>query len=114
MPKEEIIDGLKYAVSKGDTLEKAMMSFFNAGYSKDEIEEAARFLNSPQTPGNFQSQQATQGGVVQRVSQYGKPSSSGKTVTMILIFLLIFLVGILITVFLFREEISEFLSNIVG
>jgi hypothetical protein len=41
MVKEEIIEGLRIAVSKGESLEKAMTSFYNAGYKKEEIEEAA-------------------------------------------------------------------------
>ncbi len=46
MVKEEILEGLRAAVAKGEPLRKAMMSFFNAGYAKKEIEEAARALNT--------------------------------------------------------------------
>lgn len=124
MPVEEIADGLKYAVSKGEPLEKAMMSFFNAGYPKQEIEQAARSLNLIQTqaaPGQPQptqqggQQPQGQQGPVQRVSSYGKkPSQSGKAITMILGFVLILLLGILVSVFLFRQEISDFLTNILS
>ena len=40
----EIIEGLKIALSKGETLKSAMMSFYNAGYPKQEIESAAKLL----------------------------------------------------------------------
>ena len=42
--REDILEGLKIAVSKGESLQQAMQSFFNAGYKKEEIEEAARAL----------------------------------------------------------------------
>ena len=45
MPNEEILGGLKSAIDRGESLQKAMMTFYNAGYKKEEIEEAARFLN---------------------------------------------------------------------
>ena len=44
MVNEEIFGGLKLALSKGETLKQAMMSFYNAGYKREEIEEAARAL----------------------------------------------------------------------
>ena len=44
MVREDIVGGLKLALAKGDTLKNAMMSFYQAGYKKEEIEEAAREL----------------------------------------------------------------------
>ncbi len=44
MVNEEILGGLKLALSKGESLKQAMMSFYNAGYKKEEIEEAAKAL----------------------------------------------------------------------
>ncbi len=41
---EEILGGLKSALERGESMNKAMMTFYNAGYKKEEIEEAARFL----------------------------------------------------------------------
>ena len=38
--RDDILEGLKLAVSKGETLQNAMMSFYNSGYPKEEIEEA--------------------------------------------------------------------------
>ena len=45
MINRDIVEGLRNALSRGNTLEQAMMSFFNAGYKKEEIEEAARALH---------------------------------------------------------------------
>ncbi len=44
MVREDIIEGLRAAMTRGQTLRQAMMSFYNAGYIKEEIEEAARAL----------------------------------------------------------------------
>ncbi|MBW6442524.1 hypothetical protein K0A97_01930 [Patescibacteria group bacterium] len=178
MVKEEIVEGLRLAMMKGETLQKAMMSFFNAGYSKQEIEEAARYLQAPtmsqypypnsqggsyampqqtqqsqqmnqaqfqnqqsQTsqqlpsqvpqplqPQNFpqQTQQPQQppqqtqsqqpAGIVQHVSSYGEPPKRKKSsfVNFLLIFLLLALVGVLIGIFLFKEEITDFLSRFLN
>ena len=48
MVREDILGGLKVALSKGHSLQQAMQSFYNAGYSKEEIEEAVRYLQSNQ------------------------------------------------------------------
>ena len=45
MVKEDIIRGLEGAMSRGESLEKAMYSFYNAGYKKEEVEDAARALS---------------------------------------------------------------------
>jgi hypothetical protein len=42
MINEEIVGGLVSALSRGEPLEKAMMTFFNAGYKKEEIEGSAK------------------------------------------------------------------------
>lgn len=39
---EEIVGGLVSALSRKESLEKAMMTFYNAGYEKEEIEVSAR------------------------------------------------------------------------
>ncbi len=126
MAKEEIVEGLRQAVSKGEPLEKAMASFYNAGYSKGDVEEAARVFQVPQfqqfvssypQQSNFKPliQPSAQGysGVVQRVSEYGKrPSKTGAAVTIILFILLLLLFGILAAVILFKDELSGFFNNL--
>ena len=47
MVKEELVEGIRQAISKGEPIEKAMMSFYNSGYSKQDIEEAAAMAQSP-------------------------------------------------------------------
>jgi len=52
MVNQEILEGIKFAFEKGSSLKDAMMSFYNSGYKKEEIEEAVRELYklSPQNP----------------------------------------------------------------
>jgi len=42
MSNQEIIGGIRSAVERGENLKSAMMTFYQAGYSKIEIEEAAK------------------------------------------------------------------------
>jgi len=44
MVNHEIVEGLRTALARGYSLQQAMISFFNAGYKKEDIEEAARAL----------------------------------------------------------------------
>ena len=44
MAREDIVIGLENAISKGQSLKDAMQSFYNAGYSQEEVENAAREL----------------------------------------------------------------------
>lgn len=39
---QEILGGIRAAIARGSTLKDAMMSFYQAGYDKTEIEEAAK------------------------------------------------------------------------
>jgi len=173
MVNEEIFEGLKLALSKGESLKQAMMSFYNAGYKKEEIEEAARALQgqriekepiqtvqqakpkkqkeikTPQkvsgygTPEQIEIQpspkikQGIDAAIKQlkkikvhtvpktirqkpvktvspkRVSSYEKkPKPRGKLITLLLIFFLLFLVGVLAAIFLFREELVEAFNSL--
>ena len=44
MTKEDIIGGLKNALERGETLERAKSTFINAGYKEEEVEEAAKLV----------------------------------------------------------------------
>ena len=48
MVRDDIFSGLKQALLNGEPLKKAMMSFYRAGYHKEEIEEAAREIQAEQ------------------------------------------------------------------
>ncbi|MFH1585693.1 MAG: hypothetical protein ABIB79_02915 [archaeon] len=53
MVRQDILGGLKEALSREQSLKQAMITFLNAGYNKRDIENAARFL--------LQEQQQMQG-----------------------------------------------------
>jgi hypothetical protein len=187
MTNEEIVGGIRIALERGESLKRAMMTFFNAGYKKEEIEEAARFVNEnpteypktssvvqvqkkglfgqtikekipekkiissqpivvPQAPIQSSSQPAQQivsnygeqlsipannnpqvkqiisnygekqnlSQPVQKVSNYIDGKSKDKIIVIILIALLIFLLGLLASIFLFKTEIINFFSNLVS
>jgi hypothetical protein len=129
---EEILGGLKSALERGESMKKAMMTFFNSGYKKEEIEEAARALSEvaetkpqvpvvpekkqvppPKTPPQTYPKQTPQ-----KVSSYGEkipvnqpPNAKGKKIIFILFFLLAFLVVLLILIFLFKQQLIDFFSR---
>ncbi len=152
---QEIVGGLKAAIARGSNLKDAMMSFYQAGYDKTEIEEAAKvYVELQKSPEELIKKEekskkeekekpkekistATSSSekvkkpdkekekskiiksqkpkVVQRVSNYDltkkpKPPKS-KALTFVLIFMLLFLIGALAAVFLFKAELVEFFNS---
>lgn len=45
MNVENIKEGLKIAITKGESLQQAMQSFYNAGYPQEEIQQAAALIS---------------------------------------------------------------------
>ena len=101
---EEILGGIKSAVKRGETLQQAMMSFFNAGYKREDIKEAARAFqqgNIPLKPlvskkeGRIKPKKV----IKKKVSSYEVPKKKDKTrkllLTLILIASILF-VGLLV------------------
>lgn len=60
MINKDIFEGLKLALLKKETLKKAMMSFYNAGYKKEDIENAAKALLREEQLKRMQTQQKLQ------------------------------------------------------
>lgn len=136
MVNQDILEGIRSALFKGETINKAMISFYNAGYKKEEIEEAAKLLQtqpvipivaSPAIKGEKQESklvqpivqapsQPTQGQEEkslnnQSVSSYGKKKKSNALIIVLGISLFL-LVGILTVIFIFKDQIVEILNNI--
>jgi hypothetical protein len=170
MVNEEVLGGLISGLERGESLKKAMITLFNAGYKKEEIEEAAAMANqlgikqktiplkvipekinleekeetktdginasqiNPQTfgpamktpeaikaqqpsfeprltPTSTKRQPATPQKTIQKVSNYSDKGSKEKMMIFLLIALLVFLVGVLIAIFIFREELINFFST---
>ena len=134
MVNEAILEGLKRAVKKGETLRQAMMTFYNAGYPRKEIEQAARLFQAERAREKELQMQQAQGiqpaiqqkkpieqktpeGKIQKispkVSDYGAPKKdSGLVVIIILSLILVFLIACLIGVFAFKTEIIEFFNKL--
>lgn len=158
MVRGDILGGLRVALAKGDSLQKAMQSFYNSGYKKDEIEEAARFLQTqgfqpevitkkpeisqkkqiskpsgvsypiyaPKTPPTEPvrrpimkqqyrpAQKQMQPMMNQQfVSHYGEKKSSFDFMTVMLLIILLVLIGLLVSVFLFKEDLIQFLNSVL-
>lgn len=126
----DLLEGLKVAISKGETLQQAMQSFYNAGYDKRDIEESAKALqyqihqeqiqkpklvkseNNIKKPMELSKSQPPK--TTQKISNYEQEKPSKKKM-IILISLLIFVIGIiLIGIFFFRENLLGFFSRILG
>ncbi|MFH1608342.1 MAG: hypothetical protein ABIA78_04380 [archaeon] len=143
MPNHDIIEGLRFALVRGESLKQAMISFYNAGYKKEEIEEAARALQQSQVRQPVQQPTPSQKSQVSRieptqiqqpqkqipqraisisqkqiplkttqaVSNYGQPEKKSKLTIIILIFSLLILVGLLVSIFIFRDSILELFNE---
>ena len=141
MEHPEIIEGLRLALSRGYTLEKAMMSFYNAGYGKDDIESAARELyqhpSQPlshplkKTPAELKkpiekvkplpsamniSEAVNKTKKVEEkkigvVSTYEEPKSKGKSITIIIILLILLGIGLTGVIF-YKDQLISFFSNL--
>lgn len=136
---KDILGGLKSALTRGYSLEEAMLSFFNAGYKREEIEEAARTLQgqistatsewqpqpiwaaktgAPPNAGLVSQKQITtqitapQSRYVSRVSAYPSTNPRIKMITIILVILLVVLLAILGLMYLFKNQIISFLNSI--
>ncbi len=81
--KDEIIGGLRNALDRNETIEKAMQTFINAGYSATEVREAASMINPSATGmlyGEPSTKTASQSSLAQSV-QSSVPT--GKPVTLL-------------------------------
>jgi hypothetical protein len=138
MVNEDLVGGIEVALSKGKNLKDIMISYFNSGYKKAEIEEAAMItqrkraqmqtpiiqpktnakpVQTPKTNQKVQQPPTTQQ-PKQKVSEYGKKKlpkkPKGKFFFIILILLLIIAGAVAISYFFFQEEAETLISQILG
>ncbi len=79
MANMEILEGLRAGLERGQSLKRTMMSFYNAGYSKAEIEEAARALSQqPKEPVFSLSAAAPSAGSPSKIPQKTTPQFQEK------------------------------------
>ncbi len=126
MVREDIVSGFRNAIERGHTIEKAKKTLLNSGYSLNDVEEAARYLNSGistyqiQQPNekNFyeehlNTQQPTQQSQVQ-FHHVGVENVEGKSHSvsiLLLVLILLILMGILITSLIFKDQLVGFLQK---
>lgn len=93
----EIIGGIKNAIIRGESIEKAKQSFINAGYKKEEVEKAIQIMSTVKVPEqinlpsltNQKSSQAPPISKIKTPKQQQKISTTLKIILGISIFLII-------------------------
>src|SRR3989344_1440149 len=109
MPHEDIIGGLKNAVARGQTVQQAMQSFLNAGYAREDVEEAARNLRSNPTSSilsPFKPLQQLK--PANQIAQQTQSTAGGKKTWIIILILLLVVFGATLGVFfLYGDKILK-------
>ncbi|MFW6233250.1 MAG: hypothetical protein ACOC3Z_01155 [Nanoarchaeota archaeon] len=129
MVKRELVEGLKIAIERGESTEKAMMSFYNSGYSKENIEEAARLLMSEKfgekqekIESNYNEKDIKRKVIKKnkktkkKVSDYNDDSDKKNKISSILIIIISIIIFIILTsivfIIFFRKSIIDFFNNL--
>jgi len=124
MTRQDILGALQSALARGETLKKAMMTLYSAGYKKQDIEQAAAALqqmnlkkkpisqSKPSQPVQQQIQKPQPKSTSQanNIPAHEKPGSKIKII--LIISIIIILIGILVGAFLFKTELISFFNNL--
>ena len=132
---EEIAEGIKFAMSKGETLQQAMQSFYNAGYSRQEVEEAARSLQNqlhiesergihavhpnfgPMQQNQKNGNENSEASSAQKVSSYESATQEEnprKKMIVLVSILLVVLLLVFAGIFFFRGYLLQLFGNLFG
>ena len=152
MVREELIEALRVSLRKGESLRQGIESLYNAGYEKEDVDQAVQALKTQPIIQPIQPKpipkpaQPIQKPVLkkvlplkpikvpQRVSAYEQPKKiqpiqkpvpqkiqtppqtgqQNKSTIIVLVIVLFVLLGILVTLFLFKAEIIDFLNRLLG
>ena len=117
MTNEDIIGGLRNAIVRGQTLQQAMQSFINAGYAKEDVEEAARNIRSNQSSSSIlspfkplqQLKPVNNSGIDQQTVQI-TPSGRSKNWIIILLILIVVFGASIGIFFLYGDKILKALG----
>lgn len=135
MLNEDIVTALKNAVDRGESLDSAIQMMINSGYESKEVQEASHFisrgvstvfepkydehLTMPQHKGTYlnnkpkqiQPFQSVQQSMQQPVINVKEPAKkSSYLLEILLLIVLLVLVGALIAIFIYKDEILKFFS----
>ncbi|MBU2104154.1 MAG: hypothetical protein KKF67_00040 [Nanoarchaeota archaeon] len=114
MVDQALVEGLKNALTKGESLQSAMQSFLNAGYNSSEVEEASRNLQTPTAIFQKTNAQVMRSSKpIQQVSEYsGESTGPSKALIIILIIFLVLVVSSLVGILIFKNEVISLLSKL--
>ncbi len=113
--KEDIFGGLKQALARGFSLQQAKQSFINAGYSSQEVNEAASSIDERNVrKGTRFKPLPSPSGEIPPPPQNNKQKTQKSSNKMIIILLSIFLIllAFLIISLVFKDQIIDFLSRL--
>lgn len=96
---EEILSGLKGATERGFKLEESAQSFINAGYDLSEVREAVSLISRGFSPLPKSLKETT----IPK-DENTKPKASSKTKWVITILIILVVLGITISMLLFRDK----------
>ena len=125
MVKEDILGGIKNAIARGSSLKDAMQSYYNAGYSKEEIEQAAREYQMQYSSQSQQSQkiiqpaptspksliQNTKPNPQANFKKYEQKSNNKLGWIIFFIVLLIIVISAAVLLFVFKDKIINLINN---
>jgi hypothetical protein len=106
-----LVGALESGLVRGETLKRAMMTLYNAGYLKKDIEEAAGLVKNKST--NTSNNLPVGKQSAQNISNYEKIIRP-KINTALVMILLGLLVCATVLIFLFREGIMRFLNDLLN
>jgi len=124
---DEIISGLRNALERGESLDKAAQTFLSAGYNPNDVRESVNAISSgalhittptASEPPKTQPMHASVAPQapqlpMQALQQVQQPKQKGKHIGLIivLVVILLILIGGLITVMVAGENILKFMSG---
>ena len=125
--REDIVAGLKNAMQRGESLEKAVQSFINAGYNPMEVKQAAESIyegaisiTHPDSERKIIPQQLLQQHIIQSENKQvqetkiqTKPRGKGGNIVLIIILVLILLTllgGLIYIIFYGQDLLDKLIS----
>ncbi|MBU1136712.1 MAG: hypothetical protein ABIG37_03715 [Nanoarchaeota archaeon] len=114
MQKPEIVEGLKYAIEKGESIEKAKQSFINAGYELSDVEDSANVLGGVITKIHPEESPAPINEEDRKIPVNPMPKEKGtksRKILIALIIVLLILISFFLVSFFFKDKIINFISG---
>ena len=118
MEKLEVIGGLKNAIERGYSLEKAKQSFLNAGYNPRDVEDSANSLKAGVLTLNTQPSETEKPTKTtlpeEKPTEKKAKSSKGILLVVFLSLTLILLISLLVAMLIFPNFIKEKVNYIIN